>query len=269
MTRSDALLALAGLALLLAASCGSEPTEEPRADSTAFEAALARRDSLRAVRATLRAEADSLEAESEALGAELEARPDFRDIESRIEAAIGALNLDGDAPLTARIEALLPVLRSEIPDYADKFEALLSWIAEMDGEFGKLRESDVSAASRYALFTECAPVKMSRFGAAGIAGEARVREMAEGRLRAARIWGGQEPDNGELSPLVLDIDYGARQATFRKEVWEPMSGEFHVADVWTHSLSGEEAETDISWRASTLIDRFVLEYLRVNEGHCP
>ena len=145
MTRSGALLALAGLALLLAASCGSEPTEEPRPDSTAFEAALARRDSLRAVRAALRAEADSVEAESEALGAELEARPDFRDIESRIDAAIETLNLDGDAPPAAQIEALLPMLRSEIPDYADRFEALLFRIAEIDGEFDKLRESDVSA----------------------------------------------------------------------------------------------------------------------------
>ena len=67
---------------------------------------------------------------------------------------------------------------------------------------------------------------------------------------------------------MLYIDYGARNATFRKEVWEPLSGEFHTADVWTHSLSGGEAETDISQRASTLIDRFILEYLRVNEGDC-
>ena len=182
MTRSDALLALAGLALLLAASCGSEPTEEPRADSTAFEAALARRDSLRAVRATLRAEADSLEAESEALGAELEARPDFRDIESRIEAAIGALNLDGDAPLTARIEALLPVLRSEIPDYADKFGALLSRIAEMDGEFGKLRESDVSAASPLRVVHRMCPGE-----------DVPVRSGRNSR-------GGDGPGNGRGSP---------------------------------------------------------------------
>ncbi len=269
MTRSGALLALAGLALLLAASCGSEPTEEPRPDSTAFEAALARRDSLRAVRAALRAEADSVEAESEALGAELEARPDFRDIESRIDAAIETLNLDGDAPPAAQIEALLPMLRSEIPDYADRFEALLFRIAEIDGEFDKLRESDVSASSRYALFTGCAPVKLSRFGetgGVGTASSARVREMAESRLRAARIWGGQEPDNGEVSPLVLYIGYEANQATFSKEVWEPLSGEFHVSDVWT---SEEEAEADILQRASILIDRFILEYMRVNEGYCP
>ena len=88
--------------------------------------------------------------------------------------------------------------------------------------------------------------------------------MAESRLRAARIWGGYS--GGELSPLVFHIDYGARKMTFRKEVWEPLSGELHIADVWTHSLSGWEAEISQRQRVSTLIDRFILEYLRVNEG---
>ena len=65
---------------------------------------------------------------------------------------------------------------------------------------------------------------------------------------------------------MLYIGYEANQATFSKEVWEPLSGEFHVSDVWT---SEEEAEADILQRASILIDRFILEYMRVNEGYCP
>ena len=93
--------------------------------------------------------------------------------------------------------------------------------------------------------------------------------IPESRLRAARIWGGPEPDDGEYYPLVLGIDQGARRATFRKEVWDPLSGEFRGTEVWVSSLFGAESEADLPQRVSTLIDRFILEYLRVNEGHCP
>ena len=88
------------------------------------------------------------------------------------------------------------------------------------------------------------------------------------REHGGRDWGARESDDGETQSLVLHIDSGSRRVVFRKEVWGPLSGEFHVADVWTHSLSREEAETDISQRASTVIDRFILEYLRVNEEAC-
>ena len=215
--------------------------------------AVARRDSVSALRASLRARGDSLTAKMEALNQEA-------DTAAMLEMAeVEGLDLTG-----ADSAAALGFLR----EYYSEMTATLEEAAELDGEFEELREGDASRSFRYALFTACAPVKLSRFGETGILREAGVREMAESRLRAARIGGGQEPDNGELSPLALHIDYGARNATFRKEVWEPLSGEFHIADVWTHSLSGGEAETDISQRASTLIDRFILEYLRVNEGDC-
>ena len=207
--------------------------------------AVARRDSVSALRTSLRARRDSLTAKMEALNQE------------------------------ADTAAMLEMAEAEGLDLD---------LTGADGEFEELREGDASRSFRYALFTACAPVKLSRFGetGTGIVREAGVREMAESRLRAARIWGGQEPDNGELSPLVLYIDYGARNATFRKEVWEPLSGEFHIVDVWTYSPHTNpfrvelerrqnpyrSRKTDISQRASTLIDRFILEYLRVNEGDC-
>ena len=215
--------------------------------------AVARRDSVSALRTSLRARRDSLTAKMEALNQEA-------DTAAMLEMA-EAEGLDLADSATA-----LGFLR----EYYPELTATLEETEDLGGKFEELREGDASRSFRYALFTACAPVKLSRFGETGILREAGVREMAESRLRAARIGGGQEPDNGELSPLVLYIDYGARNATFRKEVWEPLSGEFHIADVWTHSLSGGEAETDISQRqrASTLIDRFILEYLRVNEGDC-
>ena len=192
--------------------------------------AVARRDSVSALRTSLRARRDSLTAKMEALNQEA-------DTAAMLEMA-AAEGLDLADSATA-----LGFLR----EYYPEMTATLEETEDLGGKFEELREGYASRSFRYALFTACAPVKLSRFGetGTGIVREARVREMAESRLRAARIWGGQEPDNvGELSPLVLHIDYGARNATFRKEVWEPLSGEFHIADVWTHSLSRGEAETD-------------------------
>ena len=110
-------------------------------------------------------------------------------------------------------------------------------------------------------------MKLSRFGVtAAFTGTAGVREMAESRLRAARIWGGREDDDGEADPLILHINYGSTRATFRKEVWDPLSGEFYISEVWTRVLLGTDLEAEESQRASTLTDRFILNYLRVKRG---
>ena len=141
-----------------------------------------------------------------------------------------------------------------------------AWSEWLRIEFGD--DETPSRSSRYQLFTECAPVKLSRFGAAAFPGTAGVREMAESRLRAARIWGGREDDDGEADPLILHIDYGSTRATFRKEVWDPLSSEFYISEVWTGVLLGADLEAEASQRASTLTDRFILNYLRVNEEAC-
>ena len=163
-------------------------------------------------------------------------------------------------------EAAFYLLQDHFPEQA----ALLEGAEELGREFEELREGDVSRCLRYRLFTECAPVMLSRFGATSVVFDVRaeIREMVESRLRAARIWGGPEPDQGVLYPLVLHINYGSRGVAFRKEVWDPLSGEFHATAVWGSSLTGEEVEADPLQGASVLIDRFILRYLRANEGYC-
>ena len=153
--------------------------------------AVARRDSVSALRTSLRARWDSLTAKMGALNQEA-------DTAAMLEMA-EAEGLDLADSATA-----LGFLR----EYYPEMTATLEETEDLGGKFEELREGDASRSFRYALFTACAPVKLSRFGETGILREAGVREMAESRLRAARIWGGQEPDNGELSPLVLYIDYG-------------------------------------------------------------
>ena len=140
--------------------------------------------------------------------------------------------------------------------------AIDGWSAWRRAEFGN--DTTPSVGDRYGLFTECAPVLLSQLG---VFVAADIQVMAESRLRAARIWGGHEPDDGGSHPFVLYIAIAAEAAEFSKEVWDPISGEFRVSDVWSGELPGPFSGTPGS-RASTLVDRFILDYLRVNGEYC-
>ena len=96
--------------------------------------------------------------------------------------------------------------------------------------------------------------------------------MAESRLRAARIWSSR-PD---LSTPVFDIEADGGIASLSKEVWDPASGEFSTVETWT-LYAFEVGGTRLSFpvdrtRAAVLmnafVDRFILDYLRVNEEAC-
>ena len=111
----------------------------------------------------------------------------------------------------------------------------------------------------FRLFTECAPVKLLAWGTP-------TETMAESRLRAARIWGGEaDPFPSIGQPLVLEIR--DTRATLSKQVWDPLSGRVGVIETWEYSSFGMAPEDEMQ-SASFLIDRFILEYLRVNEGSC-
>ena len=160
-----------------------------------------------------------------------------------------------------------------------------------------LAGQDVSDSDRFALFTGCAPVKLAEtwFGPAffgsGSDREFRPdetasqehRRMAENRLRAAGIWNDDPYEVWE--PFVLGTALDASVAWFTKEVRDPLSGDSKVLqtweldswelDPWRPAVNLEAIEDDPSQVAvardvlSGLLDRFILEYLRVNEGYCP
>ena len=275
-------------------SCQPDAANVERTQATAgaqYAEAIVRRDSVRALRATFSDSAlqtlgfqnlDSLLVRMEEVIEEFVVTlrdqpseadsPDPSDPRSRLRelldqrwraTALGvAFSDSGDDLLPPpRRDSVRVEFERRFPGALVRFDAWTEWRRI---EFGD--DQTPSRSSRYALFTECTPVKLSRFGETGTGGNAGV--IPESRLRAARIWGGPEPDDGEYYPLVLGIDQGARRAMFRKEVWDPLSGEFRVTEVWVSSLFGAESEADLPQRVSTLIDRFILEYMRVNEGYC-
>lgn len=57
------------------------------------------------------------------------------------------------------------------------------------------------------------------------------------------------------------------RAALRKQVWDPLSGRVGAIETWEYSLFGMAPEDEVQ-RASFLVDRFIFEYLRVNEGSC-
>lgn len=125
----------------------------------------------------------------------------------------------------------------------------------------------------FQLFTECAPVKLAYLTFGPTAFYADSRRMAESRLRAARIWGGNASDFRQ--PFTLQIDLSATQTSFYKEVWDPLSGAFRVIEAWESNsriLQPVTSQTEaalVMQRVSILLDDFILLYLRVNEGYCP
>ena len=104
--------------------------------------AVARRDSVSALRTSLRARRDSLTAKMEALNQEA-------DTAAMLEMA-EAEGLDLADSATA-----LGFLR----EYYPELTATLEETEDLGGKFEELREGYASRSFRYALFTACAPVK--------------------------------------------------------------------------------------------------------------
>ena len=131
--------------------------------------------------------------------------------------------------------------------------------------------------ARFELFTECAAVfpavfvfgdEAEEFGLT----EERVRTMAESRLRAARLYDdGASPS--ALHVLIWTLDSGV---VFRiairlgKSLYDRASGVLSQAVTWERSSLGQHSgdASFILQGLSEMLDGFILEYLRVNEGYC-
>ena len=144
-------------------------------------------------------------------------------------------------------------------------------------------------SGRFGLFTGCAGVGLGfHFGPAlfgfdddGEMVPSDLREMGEVYLRAAGIWSGEAADH-------LSIAGDGSRAWFGKVVWDPLSGEFggvRTWEIWPWQLDparpsepfdvtvaigdGDPAEAALARDVvRAYLERFIGEYLRVNEDHC-
>ena len=131
------------------------------------------------------------------------------------------------------------------------------------------------ANSRFQLFTGCSPTRVVVTLAPGDVDVtlSRVENLVESRLRAARVYA--DPEDSWLG-VLLSVNVGfsgdaySTQVLFFKQVTDPFSGEQGVAATWEGRRLGTHAGDGsfVMQNVSELVDRFVLEYLRVNEGAC-
>ena len=131
-----------------------------------------------------------------------------------------------------------------------------------------------SERERFELFNRCQPMQLAvdlTTNATDIElTRERVRSMAERRLRATRLY------DDQLGPTILHISINvagvafSTMVSYQKLVYEPASTEFGVAVVWWVSKAGIHVGDGgyILQGLSESLDRFVLEYLRVNGDAC-
>ena len=150
--------------------------------------------------------------------------------------------------------------------------------------------------ARFALFTECAPVYLNvsamdrsiegsydeRIAAWRILGE-RAARLAESRLRGARLYAGvgdSDPYQPTTLPLLnVSMVFGNGPytngvvvligvVTLEKTFYDPASGMSAPHGVFRHESMHGLPRHLMQERLSEILDEFILQYLRVNEGYC-
>lgn len=126
---------------------------------------------------------------------------------------------------------------------------------------------------RFNLLTRCAPLALTveRLDSdAAVIGltKASLRYAVESRLRAARIF----TEEYQGYRLYLNVDVVGRAYSidlrFWKALWDPFT-ESWGGMTWDVSSTGTTSRADfIRSSVAEHMDKFLTEYLRVNEGYC-
>ena len=134
--------------------------------------------------------------------------------------------------------------------------------------------------ARYRLLTKCEPVtllveEVSDAAKAISLTRQRIYSMAESRMRAARMYT-DDVDQLIMHGYALHISIIVNQTAFSLDLqflkWltDPTSEQSHLAATWETgflAMHGGNAAI-IMQLLSERLDRFILEYLRVNEAFC-
>ncbi len=127
--------------------------------------------------------------------------------------------------------------------------------------------------ARFQILNECKPMGLVvnlHDGAALSLTRERIRTLAESRLRAARLFSDDLlPAHLEVNVRVLGLAF-AVEIRFSKVLYDPVSNEAWPSETWRNSAIGTHGRDGdyIMQFLSEGMDRFLVEYLRVNEGAC-
>jgi len=138
--------------------------------------------------------------------------------------------------------------------------------------------SEAEDLKRFKLCNICRPVRLEiedlRRNATDIGlTEDRLRIIAESRLRAARIYtDSEEESNGAGLRILVAVGLGVSsvQVRYFKHLFDPVSLRSSIHVTW-QTVSNSEHGGDsrvIIQSVSEQVDKFLVEYLRVNEEHC-
>ena len=155
----------------------------------------------------------------------------------------------------------------------------------MTGSFGLLALAmiiapvqDVTDFERFQLFNNCEPMDLmvSDFNDIeyaeniGLTKE-RVQFAVESRLRGARLFRSSQ----RVPSLLVSVNFAGEAFTtnisYYKSLLDPASGSRGVATTWEEGSVGTHGRTGVDFILSSLsglLDKFLTEYLRVNESAC-
>ena len=141
---------------------------------------------------------------------------------------------------------------------------------------GHATAQDVSDRDRFQLFNECGPMNLvvqdygdgADWADMGLTVD-RLQTMAESRLRAARLYDATALPYLYVNVLVVGVAYSLG-VDHNKMVYDAVSGETNYATTWNIGGTGKHGGDAgfILQGLSERLDRFILEYLRVNEDAC-
>ena len=141
---------------------------------------------------------------------------------------------------------------------------------------------EVSDLDRFSLYNACAPMRLvveelnDDAAAIGLT-EARIRTLAESRLRGARLYDNSPLGAARLYIRVSVLNFAdgrggafAYDMNYGKRLHDSMTDLTLPTDTWAKSNFGTHTGDAgyILQGVSERLDYFVLEYLRVNEAAC-
>ena len=133
----------------------------------------------------------------------------------------------------------------------------------------------------FGLWNGCAPIELVVEGLSDDAADIdltkeRIQTLAEGRLRAARLYDAAATPftpflyvNVGVTVSLFGGAYGTR-VSFHKHLRDDVSDRTGFATTWETGVLGMQGKDAdfIMQSVSEQLDRFILEYLRVNETAC-
>ena len=153
---------------------------------------------------------------------------------------------------------------------------LVSWLAVLTCTLPPPAASqDVpEGLARFQLLNECKPMglvvnSLPPDAAALNLTRERIRTLAESRLRAARLFSDDLVPFLQVDVRVLGLAF-AIEISFYKVLYDPVSNEAWPGETWRNSTIGTHGRDGdyIVQATSERMDRFLVEYLRVNEDAC-